>query len=251
MFIRFQEVVDAPLYNETIFDHNDKITRLVSLLACGEAFDCFCVECGRDSVFEAAWDIYQARALKNNDEKIQYRTTHANIILRPDHGTSYVNSLQMRCPCSRNPTHEINIYLYIHRLTSGRYHFILKKVGQNPSVADIAYGFLSRFGRVIAHDQLRELKRAIGLASHGIGIGSFVYLRRVLEVLVENHKVKAESDGLEFQDWNNKRFVDRVGALQNYLPDVMVRNKSVYSVLSSGIHELTEKRMFKVFSSAT
>ena len=57
----------------------------------------------------------------------------------------------------------------------------MKKIGQYPSVADLSFPELKDYRKVMSKDDDKELKRAIGLHASGIGIGSFVYLRRIFE----------------------------------------------------------------------
>ena len=76
------------------------------------------------------------------------------------------------------------------------FHFVLKgnsliKIGQYPSLADIAIGDISQFEKALGDKRLQELNKAIGLAAHGVGIGSYVYLRRVFESLIEEAHEKA------------------------------------------------------------
>ena len=58
-------------------------------------------------------------------------------------------------------------------------------------MADIEQGTIRNYRSVLDKDHYQELNRAIGLASHGVGIGSFVYLRRIFERLVEEAHSKA------------------------------------------------------------
>ena len=51
----------------------------------------------------------------------------------------------------------------------------ITKIGQYPSVADLGKPTFGRFKRYLKNDY-ENLYRAYGLYSHGIGIGSFVYL---------------------------------------------------------------------------
>ena len=61
--------------------------------------------------------------------------------------------------------------------------------------ADIDLPQASRYSAILGRQYYNELKRSIGLHSHGIGIGSFVYLRRIIEKLVMTHS-KAEAAGV-------------------------------------------------------
>jgi hypothetical protein len=59
----------------------------------------------------------------------------------------------------------------------------IQKVGQRPSVADLYSGDLSKYRKILGNKYV-EFNRAVGLNAHGVGIGAFVYLRRIFEDLV-------------------------------------------------------------------
>lgn len=63
------------------------------------------------------------------------------------------------------------------------------KIGQFPSVADLVILEIVKYKSVLSK-QYREFSKAVGLFVHGIGIGSFVYLRRIIENLVYEKSVK-------------------------------------------------------------
>jgi len=60
----------------------------------------------------------------------------------------------------------------------------LMKIGQYPSVADFHIYQIKRFNKLLSKEKLREFSKAFGLAANGVGIGSFVYLRRIFEYLI-------------------------------------------------------------------
>ena len=62
---------------------------------------------------------------------------------------------------------------------------VLTKVGQSPSSADMQNFGLRKYQKVLK-ENYQELTKAVGLFASGIGIGAFVYLRRVYERLCEN-----------------------------------------------------------------
>ena len=61
----------------------------------------------------------------------------------------------------------------------------LIKVGQHPSFADFHSEDVKSYRGTLPRQQLAEFTRAINLAAHDVGIGAYVYLRRVFEWLVE------------------------------------------------------------------
>lgn len=115
----------------------------------------------------------------------------------------------------------------------------LLKFGQYPSLADMAIGELGPLRKTLHADDARELARAIGLAAHGVGIGSFVYLRRVFEHLIQKRyqQFSTEIDADEFQ---RARMVEKIALLRNHLPAFMVENRSIYGILSKGVHTLSD-----------
>lgn len=126
----------------------------------------------------------------------------------------------------------------------------LTKIGQQPSVADFHKHELKKYSKVLSDESLREFSRAIGLAANGIGIGSYVYLRRIFETLIKEASEKLISEGdITENDFIVKRMEDKIESLKGYLPAFLLENKQIYSILSLGIHELDEKTCLAYFDS--
>lgn len=143
--------------------------------------------------------------------------------------------------CARHAQHRIH-YWYRLRLNS------VQKVGQLPSLADIANDEASSYKVVLSKEDSNELHKAIGLAAHGVGIGSFVYLRRIFERLIS----KRFEEFKEIEHWSSEDFVklrmnEKVAFLKEHLPQFLVEHSKLYSILSLGLHELTEEKCLKVF----
>jgi len=126
----------------------------------------------------------------------------------------------------------------------------IQKVGQYPSVADIHIGQVKKYRKVLGEDYIRDFTKAIGLAANGVGTGAFVYLRRVFEHLVfeiGNEMINCgKIDGAQFE---SARMDSKLRMLSSSLPDVILENKHLYSVLSAGIHTLSEEVCLQYFSS--
>lgn len=121
------------------------------------------------------------------------------------------------------------------------------KIGQYPSVADLVIPEISKYKGVLG-SQYREFSKAIGLFAHGIGIGSFVYLRRIIENLVfDKYNEVAESLEISREDFERLKFDVKIDTLKDYLPEVLVANKNVYGIVSKGIHELSEDECREMF----
>jgi hypothetical protein len=117
----------------------------------------------------------------------------------------------------------------------------VEKVGQQPSFADIAIDESKSYSKLLDPEDTAEFHKAIGLAAHGVGIGSYVYLRRIFERLI----AKRFFEYKDFEGWDETAFKtirmkEKIELLQNHLPEFLVKNAKIYSILSLGIHELKE-----------
>lgn len=137
---------------------------------------------------------------------------------------------------------ELDIFVLIDKDKS------IMKVGQYPSVAAIHIGQIKQYDKLLSKEDLKEFTRAIGLAANGVGIGSFVYLRRIFENLIEDAYNQALSNGdVEEETFVRMRMDEKIGALKDYLPKTLVEIKQIYGILSKGIHELSEKECLVYF----
>ena len=162
--------------------------------------------------------------------------------------TDRFNTFEVILKCKR---YSIFLHYLIHigRNEDGDVEFI-SKVGQYPSVADFHIGKVHKYDKVLPKERMREFTKAIGLAANGVGIGSFVYLRRIFEHLVFEALEVAKKDKPEFDEtvFISSRMNERIQMLSGYLPDFLVENHTIYGILSKGIHELSEDVCNKHFS---
>ena len=207
----------------------------------GNTIDCFCVHCATNRVFE-----------------------YTNSEVHEDTGIMRMSVFDDGNPKVRRPKREEQFRRYLnkryamtYRCTRDRQHFItfdlittddkIIKVGQYPSVADLVIPEIAKYKPVLG-TQYREFSKAIGLFAHGIGIGSFVYLRRIIENLVFD-KYNEVSENLEISntEFMRLKFDEKIEALKPYLPEVLVANKNIYGIVSKGIHELSEEECREMF----
>lgn len=121
------------------------------------------------------------------------------------------------------------------------------KIGQYPSVADLIIPEIAKYKAVLG-TQYREFSKAVGLFAHGIGIGSFVYLRRIIENLVfDKYNEVAEDLEIPKEEFERLKFDQKIETLKDHLPEVLVSNKNVYGIVSKGIHELSEEECREMF----
>lgn len=164
-------------------------------------------------------------------QKNSYRTN--------SHYTNYIFSLGFLC--SRNNAHQALFLFSAHKGT-------LQKIGQNPSLADLALPDLRKYSKVLGDERFKELTRGIGLTTHGIGVGAFVYLRRIFESLIEEaHVMASKNSGWDEDAYTRARMDEKISLLKEHLPDFLVQNRSIYSILSVGVHTLSESDCLAAF----
>jgi hypothetical protein len=143
--------------------------------------------------------------------------------------------------CARVDKHQI--YFEVLADKSG-----VQKYGQYPSYASIAQDETKAYRKYLSEQDGQELHKAIGLAAHGVGIGSFVYMRRILERIIRSRFDQYKSEeGWTEDDWTKRRTGERINLMRQHLPDFMVQNSKLYSILSLGIHELNEDDCLRFF----
>ena len=124
----------------------------------------------------------------------------------------------------------------------------MKKIGQYPSVADLSFPELKEYRKVMTREDEKELKRAIGLFASGIGVGSFVYLRRIFERIIVTASQKAIGEGIiKEEEFNTAHVDEKIKMLVDYLPKSLVNNPVFYGIVSKGIHELSEEDCLEFF----
>lgn len=207
----------VPLYEEFGYDR-DQPNPFFGLEHFEGVLDCFCQGCGRHSVF-------------NRTNKPAYQEHH--------HSQNYV--LPLWFACSRDKGHKFCFIFHSHQ-------GVLRKIGQYPSLADLAVPDLQKYRAVLGNEAYRELTRAVGLASHGVGVGAFVYLRRIFEGLIEKARQAAQAEeGWDAAAFDNARMDDKIAMLAHHLPRFLVENRAIYGIMSVGVHTLPEARCLEAF----
>ncbi|WP_162909181.1 hypothetical protein [Aggregatilinea lenta] len=227
---------DTPLYDR--FSPNAQ--RIRQLESFSETIDLYCVECGDRSIFrDINFVQYNARPLAASMipvSEIQGIEDRANERALSSHFFS------VELECTRNRSHKT---YFVFNVGEG----FICKVGQYPSLADLEIAELGKY-RAVLGSSYGELTRAVGLAAHGIGIGSFIYLRRIFENLVfEAAQEKSESDSAwSIEQWKHKRMEDKIKELEGILPEDLIANRAIYAILSKGVHELGENECLEYFA---
>ncbi|KKT83080.1 MAG: hypothetical protein UW80_C0022G0003 [Microgenomates group bacterium GW2011_GWC1_44_9] len=215
--------LEMPPYHN--FDLSTKAIsrKIYEILSNRATIDAYCIWCEKEGVFRA------------------YNYISDNVSVPP--WTKRNNGLiEIEYRCTRDESHAYHTYFF----KTGDF---FTKVGQFPSVADFQIPQVESYRKILDEEQYKEFTRGIGLSAHGVGIGSFVYLRRVFENLIEEAHVKAQAENKEFknEDYIKARMDDKIQMVKDYLPDFLVENRSLYAILSKGIHDLSEDECLQYF----
>ena len=212
--------ITAPLYEKvTVAAENDDAG--YSVIYYTGPLDTYCPECGSHSIFRR-W--------------IQGKPTY-------DAAWREHERANVELTCSRNGDHKLLFLLKIDKVKR-----TIQKIGQYPSIADLNMHDVKKYSGALDKDTFRELTKAIGLAAHGVGVGSFIYLRRIFEGLVESAHEAAKSDeGWVEEEYEKARMGEKIQLLHRHLPSFLVENRAIYGILSKGVHELSEAECLDAF----
>jgi hypothetical protein len=123
------------------------------------------------------------------------------------------------------------------------------KVWQYPSLADINSAEVKKkYNKVLEKKLLINLITAIGLYSHWVWAGAFVYLRKIFESLIKDtFEIQKGQIGILDEDFLKLRMAEKVKTLKDFLPEDLIEIKFIYWILSSWVHELSEEDCKKYF----
>ncbi|WP_147282494.1 short-chain dehydrogenase [Microvirga subterranea] len=204
-------IFEVPLYQKTTLKNPQDFSRTLRNEA--NPFDAFCPHCNNESIFERSGPHYGG--------------THGN------------GRYDLNYKCRRNSDHSVLAFVLKSNDT-------FTKIGQFPSLADIAQKDAAPLVKQLSKTDRHEFSKAIGLAAHGVGIGSFVYLRRVFERLLDR-RFELHKDQVDAEQYRRSKVVDKIDMLQDYLPKFLVEHKTIYGILSVGVHELSEEACRSAF----
>jgi len=196
--------------------------------------DQYCVSCFKDSVFIFDWVSCDGFRFPKN--------IGGTTVLPRREEASVIHWRFLCTRCNRRMD-----FLALTRVKSSESKGSIVKIGQFPSIADLSMPNIAKYRKAF-QQHYPDLARAIGLYTHGIGVGSFVYLRRIFEGLLEEAHLEAKQDASWNEvDYQRKRTDEKIGALKSWLPEFLVKNSHLYSILSAGIHTLSEEDCLNAF----
>lgn len=203
-------------------------------------FDCYCTSCDKNSTFKKKTvpSPPPAPGMSFSSNSHRDGETDQDRYLRLSRGE---HSLKFHC--QRDNKH---VYSFHFRVDDNK----IMKIGQYPSIADLELHKIQKY-RSLLKDDYKDFSKAIGLYSHGIGAGSYVYLRRIFEnLIVEQKDIAFQTDAsLVADEFERKRMDEKIQYIKDFLPNPLVENRQIYGILSKGIHELSEDDCLSMFPS--
>tara|TARA_B100000508_G_scaffold60333_2_gene47516 strand:+ start:62433 stop:63245 length:813 start_codon:yes stop_codon:yes gene_type:complete len=196
-------------------------------------------------LFRGDVDAYSSSLQDNTTYEIEFEwVDNWSVWEAPDHKS--VGYGQVTLTCKRKGSYPLRFFVFRDTRIEG----FVEKIGQDPSMADIQFSALQqKYEKVLEEEYLREFKRAVGLASHGIGVGSFIYLRRIFENLIyQTYREHDQDLKIEAKEFQGKKMDEKIDALKPYLPSQLLEMKSIYGILSKGVHELDDKVCLEYFA---
>jgi len=228
-------LLEIPLYEEIKFVNED-LDSIFDLLLFDGTVDSYCPTCDEISIFKGVQDQTNYRRMLAGPIGSVKRMRGEFVI------SKFLGKIhQVNFICTRNKDHLMQFSFLVQDGS-------IIKVGQYPSIAETSQPKLKKYRNVLSNEKYKELNRGVGLITHGVGIGAYVYLRRIFEHLIEEAHLKRQA----LEDWDensyqNSRMDKKIELLKTELPKFLVLNKELYSILSLGIHELSEDNCLEYF----
>jgi len=221
--------LEMPLYHTLELSLGIVAEKVYGLLTYSGTVDAYCIWCEKESVFNTT------RVLDTDNYPNSYAYHRITYWKINENGFT-----QIIHTCTRDKSHKYYAYYF----KSGD---CFLKIGQYPSAADFQIPQAEKYRKILENEQYKEFTKGLGLAAHGVGIGSFVYLRRVFENLIEDAYLKVKDKNFPEGVFEKARMDERIKMLKEYLPEFLVENRKLYAILSKGIHQLGEDECQKYF----
>lgn len=224
----------AGLYESMKIDE-DNIEELILLLDGKVRISAYCKECKEKRVFsmkpyihfeeddtgcysqklsEEVWRIQQLYILKNTPTVGGHIEEQNTVWKWKESQIEEVSRiLVFQFVCSMNEEHHLDYIV----LTTDNY---MMKIGQYPSVADMTFPELEAYKHVISKEDRKELG---------------------------TQAKETAADAIDNEMFERARVAEKIKMLEGYLPDILVKNATIYGILSKGIHELSEEECRKYF----
>ena len=207
----------------------------------GGPVDCYCINCKKESTFKNSDADRKHRLATMVEPAIVRGRIHVN---KPTTGTMEVALSCTRCGFA----YFFEFYIDVKYVNPENKEeppltfYTAQKVGQFPSYSDLNSHNAAKYRKILGNEKFREFTKSLNLASHDLGIASFVYLRRIFESLIEEARTEASTqEGWDDTTFEKLAMDKKITELKSFLPPFLTDHPKIYSVLSKGIHELSEE----------
>lgn len=230
----FLELIGAPLYQRVLppAELDDIANLLFRYVRTRTAsYDMYCPKCKKSSV----WNVVLS---KQDSLLIQRDDVGA--------GVNWVDSFKLVTRCSRDANHTAEYYFDVDfNLVDNkdyRFTYIVRKIGQYPSLADFAAGDIEKYA-ILSHELRGEFKRAINTSAHGFNVAACVHYRRVFERILSEVRDEhlQDTEQTTWPEFDQANTEAKVKLLGDRLPDFLREHPHLYRILSIGVHQLTEE----------
>jgi hypothetical protein len=230
---RIKEILKGPLYKEYELN-NDELCDFAYMIN-GKYFtlDLYCKKCNNVATFSNQKENKKIILGSNGIDSFN------DIIIKEKEMANYNFQSKpiLKLICTRDYQTKIIYYFILNDILVDKKvkGYTLIKSGQYPSLSDLENHNINKYSKILK-DDLSIFKKGIGLNSHGIGAGAFIYLRMIFERLIF---ATAKENKIEFSP--GTKIKDMIDKLKDFLPKFMYENKIIYSLLSNGLHNMNEK----------
>lgn len=252
-------------YDESIYEEKypKEFKFIIDFLSSDENIYGYCNKCRRENSLKLTKVKLDDKLLENvlhgqcGDDFDDYDDTRARYELNNKVELLMKNNryFTKTVCCSHDNSHKL---LFIYKLDfistkNDEKILTLEKIGQDPSNVELYSKKLNRkYDKYNNYKGIKtDLNKAIISFSNNFGVGGFLYLRRVLEKVVD-YKYNEVKENLE-EDKQKKfeekmtKFSEKLDILKDELPNHLTENKYIYSILSAGVHSLTEEQCMEYF----
>lgn len=142
---------------------------------------------------------------------------------------------------------------YHEKLKEDTYEYdceiVLIKIGQYPSLQEFAIIDFKGFNKVLDVLKIKnDYRNAIRNHTDGDNIAAYVYLRRIVEnIIMDSYTSNKNKLNIRDDEFEKLRTKEKISTLKEFLPNFLFNNKEIYSIVSAGIHTLSEQQCKKYY----
>ena len=211
----------------------------------------FCFKCSKEKTFRSYNDTERFRSISDWKKKnmhlyltrsiIPSRATPSNAKISYEHslyGSDFV-VIKFKCTqCEQEYFFALLLKEYSEK------DFSIIKVGQYPSFGQLSTIGIEKYKSEL-NNYFNEFKSSLNCYSQGKGIAAFVYLRRILEHLIDTKYKSVEDQNSE------DKFIEKLKKIEkreDVIPEELeCVKKQIYSILSKGVHEYSEEECMELY----